>query len=70
MTSVEDKMLTIWSSEAALSSGFDGIILSDLEYNVRAYHDKMRSLIPVLNCEQAPETGTLEKTNAALISEK
>ena len=66
----EDKMLTIWSSEAALSSGFDGIILSDLEYNVRAYHDRMRSLIPVLNCERAPEPGTLEKTNAALISGK
>ncbi len=68
MTSVEDKMLTIWSSEAALSSGFDGIILSDLEYNVRAYHDELRSRIPVLNCEQAPQTGTLADTNAALLS--
>lgn len=68
MTSDEDKMLTVWSSEAALSSGFEGIILSDLEYNVRAYHDELRSLMPVLNCEQAPHAGTLAETNAALLS--
>ena len=39
----EDIQLTIWSCEAAQSSGYQGIILSDLEYGVRAHHDGLRS---------------------------
>ncbi len=55
-----------WSWEAAQSSGFDGIILSDLEAGVKSYHDELRRLYPVLNTDE-PEPGTLAETNAALV---
>ena len=65
-TMQEDVQLTIWSCEAALSSGYDGIILSDLEYGVRAHHDGLRRLIPVLTLEDAPAAGTLAAVNATM----
>ncbi len=51
----EDIQLTIWSNEAAHSSGYQGFILSDLEYGVRAYHDQLRELIPELNEPVEPD---------------
>ena len=65
-TSVEDQMLTIWSCEATLSSGYDGIILSDLEYGVRTYHDHLRELLPVINVEVEPEPGEVARRNTNL----
>ena len=47
-TSKEDEQLIEWTWEAAFSSGYDGIILSDLEYGVKTYHDALRKLFPVL----------------------
>ena len=38
----EDKQLSLWSYESMKSSAFEGIILSDLEYGVRTYHDTLR----------------------------
>lgn len=67
-TAKEDQMLTIWSCEAAKSSAYDGVILSDLEYGVRSYHDHLREFFPVLNCESEPVPGTLVAENAALLS--
>ena len=68
-TAVEDQMLTIWSCEATKSSGYDGILLSDLEYGVRTYHDHLRAVFPVVNLEDEPERGTLAAVNAELLAE-
>lgn len=62
----EDIQLTIWSCEAAHSSGYQGIILSDLEYGVRAHHDALRKLIPAVRLETEPQSGTLAGVNASM----
>ena len=53
-------------SEGMRSSAFDGPLLSDLEYGVRAYHDRLRRLMPVLNLETAPPHGQLAECNRDL----
>jgi phenylpropionate dioxygenase-like ring-hydroxylating dioxygenase large terminal subunit len=55
LTADEDIQLTVWTDEAPLSSGFDGILLSDLEYGVASFHNHLRSLIPVLNQTTEPD---------------
>lgn len=65
-TMEEDVQLTIWSYEAARSSGYQGIILSDLEAGVRSHHDELRKVMPVLNDAAAPAPGTMRSTNAGL----
>ena len=65
ITTKEDEQLIKWCWEAAFSSGFDGVILSDLESGVRSYHDELRRLFPVLN-EDEPDAGTLRQRNAIL----
>lgn len=67
ITSEEDEQLIEWTWEAAFSSGFDGIILSDLEYGVKSYHDALRVLFPVLK-EDEPPAGMLEKRNDELLA--
>lgn len=64
-TGAEDVQLTIWSCEAPQSSGYQGILLSDLEQGVRAHHDHMRALLPVIDRPQPPAPGTLAAANAA-----
>ena len=66
-TSEEDIQLTIWSHEATSSSGYDGFILSDLEYGVKSYHDQLRRLMPVLNRKEEPAQGALHQVNAQMI---
>ena len=66
LTADEDLQLIKWTDEAPESSGFDGIILSDLEYGVRSHHDQLRSLMPVFNDPAAPPAGTLAKRNSML----
>lgn len=68
ITSKEDEQLIEWTWEAAFSSGYDGVILSDLEYGVRSYHDELRTLFPVLNGEE-PAPGQLASRNRALLGE-
>ena len=63
----EDRQLTIWSYEAMKSSGYDGIILSDLEYGVRTYHDALREILPVMCQEDEPPAGTLIEHNTAAL---
>ena len=65
-TQKEDVQLTIWSCEAAKSSGFDGILLSDLEYGVRSFHDHLRQVLPIMNCDSEPATGTLARVNGEM----
>ena len=66
LTADEDLQLTRWTDEAPLSSGYDRIILSDLEYGVSSFHDHLRDLMPVLSLERSPDLGTLAERNTAL----
>lgn len=63
LTAAEDRQLTIWSCEATRSSAYDGVMLSDLEYGVKSHHDRLRSLIPVINLDAPPETGAMAAVN-------
>jgi phenylpropionate dioxygenase-like ring-hydroxylating dioxygenase large terminal subunit len=65
-TGAEDTRLIVWSSEAARSSAYQGVILSDLEAGVRAYHDALRELMPVAGLAREPAPGTLAQVNARL----
>lgn len=70
ITAAEDQMLTIWSCEAALSSAYDGVILSDLEYGVKTHHDHLRALLPVLTLAEPPAPGTMAEVNAAMLAQR
>ena len=67
-TAKEDQMLTAWSCEATKSSAYSGIILSDLEYGVKTYHDHLRKIMPVLNLPDAPVEGQLVSINTNMIN--
>ena len=69
LTSKEDEQLIQWSWEATFSSAYEGIILSDLEYGVKAYHDTLRQYFPVLKGPE-PEKGKLLKVNNRLLAEQ
>lgn len=69
ITSKEDEQLIEWTWEAAFSSGYEGYLLSDLEYGVKTYHDILRELFPVLTRAQPPE-GTMAGTNLELLKEQ
>ncbi|MBS0565240.1 MAG: aromatic ring-hydroxylating dioxygenase subunit alpha [Proteobacteria bacterium] len=66
-TSKEDQQLSIWSNESMKSSAFDSFHLSDLEYGVRAHHDKLRDLIPVMGQYEAPPEDRMAETNQNLL---
>jgi carnitine monooxygenase subunit len=66
-TAKEDIQLTVWSCEAAKSSGYDGIMLSDLEYGVRSFHDRLRALLPVMAQTSEPKPGSLAQINRDLL---
>ncbi len=67
LTSEEDEELVRWVWEATFSSGYDGVILSDLENCVRSYHDTLRGHFPVLNGDEPPK-GELAARNADLLA--
>lgn len=67
ITQDEDDQLIEWSWEAMQSSGFDGIVLSDLEYGVRSHHDQLRALIPAMTLDEEPES--VAEANAAMMGE-
>ena len=69
ITSKEDEQLIEWSWEAAFSSAYQGVILSDLEYGVKAYHDALREHFPVLLGPE-PERGRLLQANESLLAKK
>jgi phenylpropionate dioxygenase-like ring-hydroxylating dioxygenase large terminal subunit len=55
VTAAEDHLLCIWSYEATKSAtGYDGVILSDLERGVRSFHDLLRAEIPELLDDAPP----------------
>lgn len=65
-TMEEDVQLTIWSNESMQSKAFSGFYLSDLEYGVRTHHDHLRAVLPILNCNDAPEEREMAGMNAEL----
>ncbi len=69
LTSKEDEQLIQWSWEATFSSAYEGIILSDLEYGVKAYHDTLKQYFPVLKGPE-PEKGKLLQVNNRLLAEQ
>ena len=66
-TAKEDQMLTVWSSEATKSSAYSGIILSDLEYGVKTYHDHLRKIMPVLGLQNAPNSEKMSTVNNEML---
>ncbi len=66
VTGMEDTQLIAWSFEALQSSGFKGLILSDLESGVRYYHDMLRQVTPVVQSQQPPAGGTMADVNRNL----
>ena len=67
-TMQEDVQLSEWSNESMLSNAFEGFYLSDLEYGVRTHHDHLRSLLPVMRLETAPDEKDLAAMNEAMRS--
>lgn len=66
-TAEEDQMLMVWSCEATKSSAYDGVILSDLEYGVKTYHDHLRRLLPVMEQPVPPKPGQMAHVNDTLL---
>ena len=48
------------------SRAIDGLALSDLASGVRAYHARLRAVLPVLNLAEVPPQGTLAQRNQEL----
>jgi phenylpropionate dioxygenase-like ring-hydroxylating dioxygenase large terminal subunit len=67
LTAEEDRQLTIWSCEATRSSAYDGVLLTDLEYGVKTYHDHLRAVLPVMRLDESPEAGTLSAINDEML---
>lgn len=65
-TAEEDQMLMVWACEATKSSAYDGIILSDLEYGLKTYHDTLRDLVPVMHEKQEPTAEALQEIKRGL----
>ena len=67
-TAEEDQMLMVWSCEATKSSAYDGVILSDLEYGVKTYHDHLRRLLPVMEQPVPPKPWQMAHVNDTLLA--
>jgi carnitine monooxygenase subunit len=67
-TYAEDTQLSIWSNESMKSSAFEGFYLSDLERGVRAHHDHLRRLLPVMTLDKSPPENTIADVNAEMAS--
>lgn len=66
ITGAEDDKLIEWSWESMQSSGFRGVVLSDLESSVRNYHDQLRRVLPVMSLNSEPARGHIEHLNASM----
>ncbi|MCB2130090.1 MAG: aromatic ring-hydroxylating dioxygenase subunit alpha [Rhodobacteraceae bacterium] len=67
-TSQEDQQLSVWSNESMKSSAFEDFHLSDLEYGVRAHHDALRRILPVVKLADAPDEVSMADLNDKLRS--
>ena len=50
----EDQKLCVWACEATQSSAYEGVMLSDLEYGLKTFHDHLRDEIPAIKKIQEP----------------
>ena len=66
----EDRLLAVWSCEATKSSAYEGVILSDLEYGLKTFHDHLRVILPVLSIEDEPPHGSIASANSSLLAER
>ncbi len=66
-TSEEDKMLSVWVSEATKSSAYDKVIFSELEKGVPSYHDLLRSKLPVTRLAEEPLAEDLMELNESML---
>lgn len=67
-TSAEDQQLSVWSNESMKSTAFEDFHLSDLEFGVRAHHDQIRRLLPVVRLADAPDEDRIAALNEDLRS--
>lgn len=65
-TMAEDVQLTIWSNESMSSAAFPGFLFSDLEYGLRAHHDHLRAVLPVVTRAEAPPEREMAAINDAM----
>jgi phenylpropionate dioxygenase-like ring-hydroxylating dioxygenase large terminal subunit len=70
VTTEEDIELMHWMTEGMRSSAYDDQFLSDLESNVRGYHDQLRDVVPAYDLPEAPPKGTLAERNRALAASR
>lgn len=61
ITGVEDMQLIEWTYEAMRSSAFDGILLSELEAGVGQYHNRLKSMFPVMKAADEPSSNELAR---------
>ena len=66
----EDIQLIEWVNEGIRSSAFDGLMLSDREVGVAAFHNQLREVMPVMTLDAAPEPGTLSEVNAQMLAQE
>lgn len=50
----EDVQLLKWSAEGMRSSAYNGAIMSDLEVGTAAFHNQLRSTVPVALLDSPP----------------
>lgn len=62
----EDTQLSIWSNESMKSSAFESFYLSDLEKGVKAHHDRLRQILPVMSLDRPPNDSDMAAVNAEL----
>ncbi len=62
----EDIQLSMWSNESMKSSAFTSFHLSDLEKGVRAHHDHIRRILPVVTIEKLQGNLDLAQENDKL----
>lgn len=65
-TYAEDTQLSIWSNESMKSSAFENFHLSDHERFVRAHHDDLRTVLPVMTLERPPASTEMVRINDEL----
>ena len=65
----EDVQLLKWSAEGMRSSAYNGAIMSDLEVGTAAFHNQLRSTVPVALLDVPPPAGTLGQVNQQMVKE-
>ena len=65
-TYAEDTQLSIWSNESMKSLAFENFYLSDHERFVRAHHDQLRALLPVVTLDEPPAGAEMKRLNDSL----